>query len=187
MRRASSGKRSPTSSVVVMTWRTARNHCDCIVIAVDAGAGNASGAGAAWRLTCRRGALGRRTIPALAQSGHATSPFDSWATKSSSDPNQPSNVWPSPQRRSRTFIAALSSGGRCRGVPAHRPAAGAPVLQPEQADQGLGVGELTALRRGVELVEAGVDDVEELAGIEPRRSRRQAAREPDLDPLGRIG
>src|SRR5436190_801996 len=57
MRRASSGNRSPTSSVELSTWRTARNHCDCSVIWVLPSL-RVGSSDAAWRETFRRGALG---------------------------------------------------------------------------------------------------------------------------------
>src|SRR5664279_5985040 len=80
----------------------------------------------------------------------------------------------------RTF----SSG---RGGPFERPAAFAPVAQPEQADQALGVGKLAVQRRRLQLLEAGLGDVEKLAGVEPALAGHEAAREPDLDAFGRVG
>ena len=77
---------------------------------------------------------------------------------------------------------ALWSGRRA----ARLPTSGASGRRASSASQSrpirrLGVGELAALRRRVELFGAGVEDVEELAGVEAALAGVEAAREPDLD------
>src|SRR6185295_637327 len=183
MRRASSGKRSPTSSVELSTWRTARSHCDCsVTISVDWACCSAA---AAWRARLSRDAFGSRTAAVSPHSGQATMPRSCCETKSSSEANQPSYACCLPQRRLKTFMAALSSR-RGDVAPLQRPAAGVPVGEPEQADERLRVGDLAAPRRLVELVDRERKDVEELAGVEPSLAGHEAAREPDLDAFGRI-
>src|SRR5215813_7842762 len=155
MRRASSGKRSPTSSVELSTWRTARSHCDCsVTIPVDC---SGCSADELWRARLSRDAFGSRTTVVSPHSGQATMPRSCCERKSSSEANQPSYACCLPQRRLKTFMVALSSR-RSDAGPLQRPAAGAPVGEPEQADERLRVGDLAAPRRLVELVDRQRED-----------------------------
>src|SRR5881394_2989487 len=80
-------------------------------------------------------------------------------------------------------MAPLWSGRRRGGHPLKGPSAGAPMGKPEQPDQRLGIGDLAAPRGFVERVDARLEHVEELAGVEAALAALEAAREPDLDAL----
>src|SRR3954469_2863403 len=80
-------------------------------------------------------------------------------------------------------MAPLWSGRRCDGHPLKGPSAGAPMAEPEQPDQRLGIGDLAALRGFLQRADARLEDVEELAGVEAALAALEAAREPDLDAL----
>ena len=65
--------------------------------------------------------------------------------------------------------------------------AAAPALQPEQADQGLGIGHFAAGAGGVQRLGAHRRQLQELALVEPALAGHQAAGKEDLDALGRVG
>src|SRR5438067_5128337 len=138
MRRASSANRSPTSSVLARTWRTILSHCACkagslAVITSRFGCGE-DGAWGSDAPRFRRGALGSLAMPVSPQIGHSTRPRASCPWKSSSEPNQPSKPCLCAHCRVRTFMALIM-------IPVELPAAVEDILQPEGADQRLGVGD----------------------------------------------
>jgi hypothetical protein len=111
MRRASSTKRSPTSSVVSARWRAIFIHsaCNCAGVGIAAAIRPRSGGDVAafgsWPDDrFRRGALGSLRIDRLVHIGHSTKPRPSCSSKSSVDPNQPSKRWSCSHARLNTFI-----------------------------------------------------------------------------------
>src|SRR5678815_939717 len=78
-------------------------------------------------------------------------------------------------------MAPLWSRWRGGAHPLKGPSAGAPMGEPEQADQRLGVGNVAATRGVLERVDARLEHIEELAGVEAALAEGKAAREPDLD------
>ena len=139
----------------------------------------AGSAGAACRETFRRGALGRRTACGVA----AQRAGDDAAAllRRRSRPRMRTSLrsaccWP--QRRFEDLHGGIIVTARSRrGDPLQGPAAGAPVGEPEQADQRLGVGDA---RRGRAASSSsstlGLEDVEELAGVEAGARRRSRPR-----------
>ncbi len=126
-------KRSPTSSVLAITWA---NGTHPLRLQRDLSIRSRIGHGCRVRDTWMRGALGSRSIAVLAQSGHDSVPLASCREKSSSEPNQPSKPCPSAQRRFKTFIAALSARRPCgaaRHSSGQRPAR--QFCKPQQADE----------------------------------------------------
>src|SRR5690606_13655435 len=57
---------------------------------------------------------------------------------------------------------------------------------PHHADDGLGIGQVSALHPGFQLVLTGRKDIEEFALVELLRAGDQAIRKPDLDDLRRV-
>mmetsp|Transcript_15026 Transcript_15026/g.35425 ORF Transcript_15026/g.35425 Transcript_15026/m.35425 type:complete len:222 (-) Transcript_15026:5833-6498(-) len=72
-------------------------------------------------------------------------------------------------------------------LPGQRPGALLPALQPQQANQGLGVGQFATHGELVQLGRRVGDEFEELALVQPLRALAQAAGKKDVDALVRIG
>ena len=187
MRRASSAKRSPTSSVLASTWRTAL-HPQRLQVGLRRRGAGALGLARARQVQARRAGQAhdhacRRTAGSRSGGGRSgrgirrrrrTSPRSRGRCRSAG--RGPS--WPGHHRPRHRHGAGCQVSGHWPGVP---------LLQPKQADQRLGVGDFAAGAQRVELGRAVRHDLEELAGVELRAARRESAREPDLDAFGRIG
>src|SRR4051812_2390849 len=186
MRRASSAKRSPTSSVLARTWRTICSHLACIAgsaaVMTSFFAEAEAGAGVAGATAPRlmRGADRRLAMRVSPQIGHSTRPRASWPWNSSSEPNQPSNTWCCVHSRSRTFMEPSL------WLPVEFPRSRKDVLQPHGAGEGLGIGDRAVAAPVDHLLRSGGEHFEELLVVEFRFGQLEPAAEPDVDELGGI-
>ena len=94
--------------------------------------------------------------------------------------NQPSKPWPWAHWRLRTFMAAQDDA-----LPVEFPCARQDVLQPQRAGQRLGVGTLPSRHQASNSAGVAVNTSRNSPSSSCALAQRQAAREPDVDELGR--